>query len=99
MPSFPDFPVVRIVPAPMNNQEGTVSIGDRTLFVRQTAFDPISGLIQGGDVMVRKTIQRGLLFAVILAAALTGAGQRAHAAGIGQPYDWGRFYYYPYVYY
>ena len=49
--------------------------------------------------MVRKTILGGLLFLAIVAAALTGTGTRAQAAGIGQPYDWGRFYSYPYVYY
>jgi len=49
--------------------------------------------------MVRKTILGGLLFVATAVAALTGAGTTAEAAGIGQPYDWGRFYYYPYVYY
>ena len=49
--------------------------------------------------MVRKTILRGLLCVAVVAAALTGTSQKTHAAGIGQPYDWGRFYYYPYVYY
>jgi hypothetical protein len=49
--------------------------------------------------MVRKSILGGLLFLAIIAAALTGSGATAQAAGIGQPYDWGRFYYYPYVYY
>ncbi len=49
--------------------------------------------------MVRRTILVGLLLLAIIAAALTGSGSTAQAAGIGQPYDWGRFYYYPYVYY
>jgi hypothetical protein len=49
--------------------------------------------------MVRKTILGGLLFLAVMAAALTGSGRSAEAAGIGQPNDWGRFYYYPYVYY
>ncbi len=49
--------------------------------------------------MVRRSILGGLLFLSIVAAAFTGTGSSAQAAGIGQPYDWGRFYYYPYVYY
>ena len=49
--------------------------------------------------MVRRTILGGLLFLSILAAAFSGSAGKAQAAGIGQPYDWGRFYYYPYVYY
>lgn len=49
--------------------------------------------------MVRSTILGGLVFLTVLVAATLGTGSSAHAAGIGQPYDWGRFYYYPYVYY
>lgn len=49
--------------------------------------------------MVRRTILGALLFVSILTAAVVGTGTQARAAGIGQPYDWGRFYYYPYVYY
>lgn len=47
--------------------------------------------------MVRRTV----LTAAILLAALLGqwSGSTAKAAGEGQPADWGRFYYYPYVYY
>jgi hypothetical protein len=49
--------------------------------------------------MVRRSILGALLFLSMVAAAFTGTGSSAQAAGIGQPYDWGRFYYYPYVYY
>ncbi|MBS0261073.1 MAG: hypothetical protein JSS02_03885 [Planctomycetes bacterium] len=49
--------------------------------------------------MVRKALLRALLFVSIVTAGLTGAGSQVQAGGIGQPYDWGRFYYYPYVYY
>jgi hypothetical protein len=38
------------------------------------------------------------LLVVALATCFVSPG-RAEAAGQGQPYDWGRFYYYPYVYY
>lgn len=39
---------------------------------------------------------------MLASVALTGykaTGNRAEAAGPGQPTDWNRFYYYPYVYY
>ncbi len=49
--------------------------------------------------MVRRTILGALLFLSILTMAVVGGSSNAQAAGIGQPYDWGRFYYYPYVYY
>jgi hypothetical protein len=49
--------------------------------------------------MVRKTILGALLFVSIVTLAFVGNGSQAQAAGIGQPYDWDRFYYYPYVYY
>jgi hypothetical protein len=49
--------------------------------------------------MVRRSILGGLLFLSMIAAAFTGTGSSAQAGGNGQPYDWGRFYYYPYVYY
>ena len=49
--------------------------------------------------MVRRSILGGLLFLSMIAAAFTGTGSSAQAAEIGTPYDWGRFYYYPYVYY
>ena len=40
------------------------------------------------------------LFIICLAVgSLSALPQPAEAAGQGQPYDWGRFYYYPYVYY
>lgn len=43
---------------------------------------------------------RPAFFALLLmAAAFTMVGQSAQAAGEGQPSDWGRFSYYPYVYY
>ena len=49
--------------------------------------------------MFRKTILKGLLLAVVAAVGLVTSGESAQAAGIGQPYDWGRFHHYPYVYY
>ena len=49
--------------------------------------------------MVRRTILKGLFFLSLVVVAVTGAGSQARAGGIGEPYDWGRFYYYPYVYY
>ena len=49
--------------------------------------------------MVRKTILGALLFLSILTMVIVGGSSKAQAAGNGQPYDWGRFYYYPYVYY
>ena len=44
-------------------------------------------------------MKRGVFAALVLAAAVAGGVQSAEAAGQGQPSDWGRFYYYPYVYY
>jgi hypothetical protein len=43
-------------------------------------------------------MKRGVLAALILAATFA-VGGAAQAAGKGQPTDWSRFYYYPYVYY
>lgn len=43
---------------------------------------------------MRRAFWMALVMGVVLAAAGT-----ADAAGEGQPTDWGRFYYYPYVYY
>jgi len=42
-------------------------------------------------------MRRVLCLAIVLGAVLTAG--KAQAAGEGQPTDWGRFYYYPYVYY
>ncbi len=44
-------------------------------------------------------MRRAILVLLLLAAAFTVGGQSAQAAGEGQPSDWGRFNYYPYVYY
>lgn len=48
-------------------------------------------------------LKRTLAAALTLLAAVALSGQftsrTAEAAGPGQPNDWGRFYYYPYVYY
>ena len=49
--------------------------------------------------MVRRTIVTALLVAASCAATCAVAPSSAQAAGDGQPADWGRFYYYPYVYY
>ena len=46
--------------------------------------------------------RRSILAGLVVAAALTGALQTGTAraqSDVGQPTDWGRFYYYPYVYY
>jgi hypothetical protein len=47
--------------------------------------------------MVNRTLKLGIVTAVLAAAA--GMSTRAEAAPPGQPSDWQRFYYYPYVYY
>ena len=44
-------------------------------------------------------MRRAILALLLLAAALTSSAGTAQAAGEGQPSDWGRFNYYPYVYY
>jgi hypothetical protein len=46
-------------------------------------------------------VRRILLSSLVLFAVLTSLWQpaRVEAAGRGQPTDWNRFYYYPYVYY
>ena len=49
--------------------------------------------------MLRRVIVGSLLFVAVLAAASAFAPSEARAAGRGQPTDWHRFYYYPYVYY
>ncbi|MFM7159912.1 MAG: hypothetical protein ACKOGA_19475 [Planctomycetaceae bacterium] len=49
--------------------------------------------------MHRKTMVGLLACLSLLLGVMAGAPTRAHAAPVGQPYDWGRFYYYPYVYY
>lgn len=49
--------------------------------------------------MLRKTLMGILLFLSLCTVMLATGANQADAAGVGQPYDWGRFYYYPYVYY
>ena len=44
-------------------------------------------------------LKRLILFAVIVAASSAGLGSAVEASPPGQPADWNRFYYYPYVYY
>jgi hypothetical protein len=46
----------------------------------------------------KRTILAAVAFAAVLVTTLASA-TTARAAGEGQPYDWQRFYYYPYVYY
>jgi hypothetical protein len=52
---------------------------------------------------MRRTLLAGLIFlsTVIGSPAMDSLDSSAQvqAAGVGQPYDWGRFYHYPYVYY
>ncbi len=43
-------------------------------------------------------LRQVVLAAVLLAAMLSGGGE-TQAAPPGQPSDWQRFYYYPYIYY
>ncbi len=49
--------------------------------------------------MLRRTLLGLLMCISLLTATLGGGASQTQAAGRGQPYDWGRFYYYPYVYY
>jgi hypothetical protein len=48
--------------------------------------------------MIRRLIPAALLLLATLAVAHSTHAE-AVAAGVGQPTDWHRFYYYPYVYY
>ena len=49
--------------------------------------------------MLGRTLVAGLIFVVVLVAASGITPTEARAAGRGQPADWQRFYYYPYIYY
>lgn len=49
--------------------------------------------------MLNRRIRQGLLLLALGVTAWACGGNSAQAEGRGQPYDWGRFYYYPYVYY
>jgi len=49
--------------------------------------------------MLGRAIGTSLIVLVTLVAASSLAPSTAQAAGRGQPTDWNRFYYYPYVYY
>jgi len=44
-------------------------------------------------------MKQGMITALLVAAAMAVCGGAADAGGQGQPTDWNRFYYYPYVYY
>jgi hypothetical protein len=44
-------------------------------------------------------VKRAVLFALLAVVGIAGFSTSADAAGPGQPADWQRFYYYPYVYY
>lgn len=48
--------------------------------------------------MLRRLLTTGLICLAVLAATQFG-GSTAQAAGRGQPTDWNRFNYYPYLYY
>ncbi len=53
-----------------------------------------------GDIpMLRRTLSTTLVLLATLCVSSNLAPQEAQAAGRGQPTDWSRFYYYPYVYY
>jgi hypothetical protein len=47
---------------------------------------------------MKRTVMSSLMLAAVI-LAFSGFGSEARAAGEGQPSDWNRFYYYPYVYY
>ncbi len=49
--------------------------------------------------MAGRAILAGVVFLVTFVAATGLSSSDAKAAGRGQPTDWQRFYYYPYVYY
>lgn len=49
--------------------------------------------------MLRPFFKAGLICLAILAAMHWSGTKSADAAGRGQPTDWNRFYYYPYLYY
>ena len=48
--------------------------------------------------MLKQTLFAGLCLAAFVAVSLMGTGE-VEAAPPGQPTNWQRFYYYPYVYY
>ena len=48
--------------------------------------------------MFRRTALAAFTLLTVLVIA-PSTGQQANAAGRGQPTDWNRFYYYPYLYY
>lgn len=48
--------------------------------------------------MMRRALITGLVFAALVVSLIVSPSQ-VQAAGRGQPSDWGRFYYYPYVFY
>lgn len=48
--------------------------------------------------MIKRTMTAGLGMTILLALVAV-LGSQAEAAPPGQPTDWQRFYYYPYVYY
>lgn len=49
--------------------------------------------------MIRRAILASLIVAATLVTNPVTPHSEARAAGQGQPTDWSRFYYYPYVYY
>ncbi len=61
--------------------------------------DPDADQFTEGMDMSRKTILGVLACLSLIVGVMAGTPTKAQAAPIGQPSDWGRFYYYPYVYY
>lgn len=49
--------------------------------------------------MARRTVLTALILLVSAGAAINFTAREATAGGQGQPTDWERYYYYPYVYY
>lgn len=48
---------------------------------------------------MKRAVFASLVLGAVLAAGSLFSPRTVQAAGEGQPTDWGRFYYYPYVYY
>lgn len=49
--------------------------------------------------MLRHIVLTSTILAAMMAVSTENSSSEAKAAGRGQPTDWNRFYYYPYVYY
>lgn len=52
-----------------------------------------------GELKMRRILSTSLIMLAVVIATQFGGSNTAEAAGRGQPTDWNRFNYYPYVYY